>query len=356
LEESPTYTKARHLQYEYTTALEQKRATNRLQAYRATASATSTSQQQRAENLVQSIRAQAVCESGAMAYINVATHERQYRAPNELFTLMLRRSLGMSLIPLEAGSLLNCSRCAVRGHTSALTFQHLSICQRETTRRHNSVRDTLHAMFRGLRFTTELEPRTPSGLNRWDIAVSNLTGDGVKRFYDLTIVDPLKSHFLQATDPFPNGDMGPLHDLAIRDKLTHYEVDLKLLHAFPATSFTALPFSSFGGMSDPVLRLLDVTRTIARDYMCPKATWTTGSVYTSYFAASCSFFINYHTAISIRDSVQLALRSRRDAVGTPAPLNAPAIGTSARRSSRPGQGSFHSTTNVNTNSITLSFQ
>jgi hypothetical protein len=308
------------------------------------------------ENSSQLIRALAVCEPGAMAYINVATHERQYRATNELFTLMLRRSLGLSLIPLEAGRLLNCTKCSARGHIVALSSQHLSICQRETTRRHNAVRDTLGAMFRGLRFSTELEPRTPSGLNRWDICVSNLTSDGVKRFYDLTIVDPLKSSFSQAADPFPNGDMGPLHDLAIRDKLAHYETDLNLLRAFPATSFTVLPFSSFGGMSDPVLRTLDISRTLARDYMCPMATWTTGSVYTSYFSAACSFFINYYTAICVSESVQSASRSRRNIVGTPDPKNAAPIGTPARRFSKPGQGPFHPTTNVNTNSITLSFQ
>ena len=356
LEEAPTFTKAKHLQYVYTAALEQQAATERLNTYRAAASSPSQGPQQQSENSSQLIRALAVCEPGAMAYINVATHERQYRAPNELFTLMLRRSLGMSLIPLEAGLLLNCTRCSARGFMVALTTQHLSTCQRETTRRHNAVRDTLHAMFKGLRFTTELEPHTPSGLNRWDICVANLTSDGVKRFYDLTIVDPLKSIFSQAADPFPNGHMDPLHDMAIKAKLAHYETDLKLLRAFPTSSFTVLPFSSFGGISDPVTRILDITRTIAGDYMCPKATWTTGSVYTSYFAAACSFFINYYTAIGVSESVQSARRSRRNVVGTPDPMNAAPIGTSARRVPKPGQGPFHSTTSVNTNSITLSFQ
>ncbi len=129
-----------------------------------------------------------------------------------------------------------------------------------------------------------------------------------------------------------------------------------MLYAFPATSFTALPFSSFGGMSDPVLRLVDITRTIARNYMCPKATWTSGSVYTSYFAAACSFLINFYTAIGVTEFVQSASRSRRNFVGTSDPKNAAPISTSARRVSKLGQGSFHPTTNVNTNSIILSFQ
>ncbi len=88
LEESPTFTRAKHLQFEYTAALEQKAASNILNSYRTAASLTSVGEKQRTKNASQLIRALAVCETGAMSYINVATHERQYRAPNELFTLM----------------------------------------------------------------------------------------------------------------------------------------------------------------------------------------------------------------------------------------------------------------------------
>jgi hypothetical protein len=253
-----------------------------------------------------------------MAYVNALPRERRFRADNEVYTLMLRRSLGMSLIPTGAGTALQCGKCSVRRRCVPLTSQHLAVCHREDISRHNAVRDIVTEMFRGIRVSTEVEPRTQNGSKRWDLAVNNLAGDGCRRFYDFMVTDPTQAAYCRSNNPYPGGHLDPLYDDAVKLKLATYADDLKSLRLNPRASFTVMPFSSFGGASDSVLRVLNIVHTEAADLRCPASTWLTGSSYTSYFLTACSFAINYYTCVSIQQSIREALKLHRSTTTTSA--------------------------------------
>jgi hypothetical protein len=301
----------RQLQHAYSAALEKHRASTTLKTLRARTSTTTSGSEACIAASSQLIRAMAVCEPAAMAYINALPRERRFRADNELFTLMLRRSLGMSLIPNGAGTALQCRKCSFRRRSVPLTSQHLAVCHREDVSRHNAVRDIFMEMFRGIRVSTEVEPRTQNGSKRWDLAVTNLARDGCQRFYDFMVTDPTQAAYCRSNNPYPGGHLDPLYDDAVKLKLATYADDLKSLRLNPRASFTVMPFSSFGGASDSVLRVLNIVHTEAADLRCQASTWLTGSSYTSYFLTACSFVINYYTCISIRQSVSEALKLHR---------------------------------------------
>ena len=308
----------RQLQHAYSAALEKHRVTLFLKSLRAATSATASGSEACVSAAAQLIRAMAVCEPAAMAYVNVLPRERRFRADNELYTLMLRRSLGMSLIPNGAGTALQCRKCSFRKRCVPLTSQHLAVCHREDISRHNAVRDIFMEMFRGIRVSTEIEPRTQNGSKRWDLAVTNLARDGCQRYYDFMVTDPTQIAYCRSNNPYPGGHLDPLYDDAVKLKLATYAEDLKSLRLNPRTSFTVLPFSSYGGASDSVLRVLNIVHTEAADLRCQASTWLTGSSYTAYFLAACSFAINHYTCISIRQSVGEALKLHRTSTAPPA--------------------------------------
>ena len=308
----------RQLQHAYSAALEKHRASSTLKRLRASTSATTSGSEACIAASSQLIRAMAVCEPGAMAYVNALPRERRFRADNEVYTLMLRRSLGMSLIPTGAGTALQCSKCSFRRRCVPLTSQHLAVCHREDISRHNAVRDIVTEMFRGIRVSTEVEPRTQNGSKRWDLAVTNLARDGCRRFYDFMVTDPTQAAYCRSNNPYPGGHLEPLYDDAVKLKLATYADDLKSLRLNPRASFTVMPFSSFGGASDSVLRVLNIVHTEAADLRCPASTWLTGSSYTSYFLTACYFAINYYTCVSIQRSIREALKLHRSTTTTSA--------------------------------------
>ena len=71
-------------------------------------------------------------------------------------------------------------------------------------------------------------------------------------------------------NPFPKGSLEPPHEEAIGDKLTRYDDDLRKLRAFPRARFTTMPFTSFKGMSEPVIRVLDIVQSQAKKILAIK--------------------------------------------------------------------------------------
>ena len=330
------------LQHEYSLALDQRDYEDRMKRVREAANKAQPGSANGIELNGQLIRALATSEQGAMAFLNMPCHERQYKVPNAIFTLMLRRTQGLSLLTLDTSKSLMCAKCSAIGRPVLLSPNHLETCHKETTSRHNAVRDIFFSMFRGLGLTARLEPHTPVDGNRWDLAVNNMAHDGIKRYYDFTIVVPFKAAFSRKHNPFPESSLEPLHDDAIKEKLTRYNEDLCKLRAFPLTSFTAMPFSSFGGMSDPVIRVLDVVQSQAKKFRSPNSTWATDSTYTAYFAAACSFAINAYTCYSISHTISEAISLQNKLVGAhasacaaplPQPASIPAFATP--RATRP---------------------
>ena len=169
-----------------------------------------------------------------------------------------------------------------------------------------------------------IEPATPVDGNRWDLAVNNMAHDGIKRYYDFTIVEPTKVAFSRKHNPYPDGSLEPLHEEAVKDKLKRYNDDLRKLRAFPCTSFAAMPFTLFGGMSDPAIRVLDIVQSQAKKFRSSNSSLATDSTYTAYFSAACSFAINAYTCYSISHTIAEAVSFQNKLLGSLVPAVNPA--------------------------------
>jgi hypothetical protein len=115
-----------------------------------------------------------------MSFLNITTLTR-------MFTLMLRRVLGMSVLPRGTPDMI-CSYCD--STSTSLSSAHALTCHLEDTRRHNAVRDSFHRMLAGIGANWAKEPLTGIERKRWDTVSYGLLLDGVARYHDYTVVDP----------------------------------------------------------------------------------------------------------------------------------------------------------------------
>ena len=301
-----------HLQHIYTTALDSDRRARLDGRFRDAALAPTTDHNLFEENNRQYIRRLAVQEPGAMSFLNITTLARMNRADNHSFSLMLRRVLGMSVLPRGTPDMM-CPYC----DKTILSSAHALTCHLEDTRRHNAVRDSFHRMMAGIGANWTKEPPTGVDSKRWDTVSHGLLLDGVARYYDYTVVDPASAEWCRRFNPFPKGSLEPRYQEAKEAKLKHYRQDIDRLRATdPTATFHVLPFSSYGGIGQAPLKVIQLIGSIAKEKRHPSSTWLTSTSYASYFMAACSFQIHLFTAKSIRRSPADALLKLLGSVGS----------------------------------------
>ena len=232
------------LQQHYTALVNKNKLNSLLQHYQLLSTG-ATDQRTKHAIRYHTIRLNAVTQQGANAYIAAIPINKQLSMPSDLFTLALRRTLGLPLLPSCIPHDIQCPSC---GH-SDLTEAHIQMCAIDNglaQHRHNAIVLFTANLLRHLRRNAQLEEHTGQGKRRWDITTEPITPHATAKWLlDFTIISPVQKTYLESTNPDLILPLRACEDRA-QSKKHKYLIDM--LTQPQGSTFTPLVIDSFGAL------------------------------------------------------------------------------------------------------------
>ena len=246
------------------------------------------------------IRLNATSQKGANAYIAVVPYNKQLSLPSDLFTLALRRTLGLQLLPSDVPQDLPCPACG----DANLTDAHIQLCSSQnaqTTSRHNSICRFIIRVLHHLRRTAQAEEPTDQGKRRWDITTDPIVPHPTARLYlDVSVTSPVQNKYLHSNNTNHLLPLAAAND-KVSEKLHKYAVDIS--HKAAGSIFTPLVLDSFGASHQHVRDFILSISQFADDLSFSNDTLHVRSEFINQFAQTLSVLIHHSTAVTIRSSI-----------------------------------------------------
>lgn len=239
-------------------------------------------------------------KSDSLACLSAVPFTKQLYLQDEDFSVMLKRILGLPLIP---ASLAQAQTCVCN---QKLTSEHVQVCLKtyKVNQRHNALRDFLAWMAQQARFQVSVEYGTGTG-QRYDLMVTD--GDQYQQYLDVTVVHPCQQELLK---PKNLGADAPVL-LANQRKAQQYKSIMQTLPS--GTEITPMVFESFGAPSEAVRNFIRRCSERLQNRPPRGAPWTTRT-FSAYCLQVMSAITHKISAKVVNTTIQAVL-DRDNATG-----------------------------------------